>query len=146
MKFGLRTIAANPIATACLFAMIGCGGAEGPAVYPVTGVILRDGEPLANANVEFLPEKGRPSTASTDKEGKFALEYVKGTRGALKGNHKIRIVEVFQGANPESPTPFDPNNPPPEPKSYDLPQPVQVNTSKNHFFIDVTAGTATSSS
>jgi hypothetical protein len=145
MKLNLRTIA-GPLAATCLFAVIGCGGAEGPAVYPVTGVILRDGQPLADANVEFLPDNGRPSAGSTDKEGKFVLEYIKGTRGALKGSHKIRVVERFQGANPESPTTFDPNSPPPEPKSYDLPQPAQVNATTNKFVIDVTAGTATSSS
>jgi hypothetical protein len=145
MKRNLRTIA-GPLPTICLFAVIGCGGAEDPAVYPVTGVILRDGQPLVDANVEFLPDKGRPSAGSTDKEGKFVLEYIKGTRGALKGSHKIRVVERFQGANPESPTTFDPNNPPAEPKSYDLPQPAQVNASSNKFVIDVTAGTATSSS
>jgi hypothetical protein len=146
MKLGFRLIAGSPLAAACLFAVMGCGGAEGPAVYPVTGVILRDGVPLADANVEFLPDKGRPSSGSTDKDGKFVLEYFKGTRGALKGAHKIRVVERFQGANPESPATVAPSGPPPEPKSYDLPQPAQVNASKNKFVIDVSAGTATSSS
>jgi hypothetical protein len=145
MKLILQSIA-NCLAATCLLAVIGCGGAEGPAVYPVTGVILRDGQPLADANVEFLPDNGRPSAGSTDKDGKFVLEYIKGTRGALKGSHKIRVVERFQGANPESPAAFDPNNPPAEPKSYDLPQPAQINATTNKFVIDVTAGTAISSS
>lgn len=145
MQMTLRTTAGWLTAASCLMTMIGCGGAEGPTVYPVSGVILRDGAPLANANVEFLPEKGRPSAGSTDKDGKFVLEYLKGTRGALKGNHKIRVVEQFQGANPEGPA-MNPNSPPPEPKSYELPQPAQVNAATNNFVIDVTAGTATSSS
>lgn len=145
MKQNLQAIVSPLIAT-CLFAVIGCGGANGPAVYPVTGVILRDGQPLADANVEFLPDKGRPSAGSTDKDGKFVLEYIKGTRGALKGSHKIRVVERFQGANPENPVSANPSSPPAEPKSYDLPQPAQVNATTNKFVIDVTAGTATSSS
>jgi hypothetical protein len=147
MKFEFRTIVAGPLMAGCMLSVVGCGGgADVPAVFPVTGVILRDGAPLANANVEFLPDNGRPSSGSTDKDGKFVLEYLQGARGALKGSHKIRVAERFQGANPESPSTFDPNNPPPEPKSYNLPQPVQVNATTNKFVIDVTAGTATSSS
>lgn len=126
--------------------LVGCGGSDGPAVYPVTGVVLRSGAPLANASIEFLPEKGRPSAAITDKDGKFVLEYMQGRRGALKGMHKIRVIEKFAGADPEGPVMADQSSPPPEPMTYDLPAPAQVDTKSNAFTIDVTAGTATSSS
>jgi hypothetical protein len=125
--------------------MAGCGGTEGPPVYPVAGVVLRDGAPLANANIEFLPEKGRPSGGTTDQDGKFVLEYMQGKRGALKGTHKVRVVEKFMGATADGPSTVDPAAPPPEPKSYDLPAPAQVNAKTNTFTIDVTAGTATAS-
>lgn len=130
-----------------LTAIVGCSKAEGPAVYPVTGVVLRDGVPLADVNVEFLPDKGRPSAATTDKEGKFVLEYIQGTRGAVKGTHKIRVMEKFQGATADGGV-FDAPAaaPPAEPKTYELPQPAQVNATKNSFVIDVTAGTANASS
>ena len=144
MKFELRPIVASSLTAVSLLAVIGCGGGTDiPAVYPVTGVILRDGVPLADVNVDFLPDNGRPSSGSTDKDGKFVLEYLKGTRGALKGSHKIRVEERFQGADPNAPPMAVP---PPEPKTYNLPQPVQVNATTNKFVIDVTAGTATSSS
>lgn len=123
----------------------GCGGVPaGPQVYPVTGVVLRDGTPLADANVEFLPQRGRPSAGTTDREGKFVLEYMRGSRGALPGPHKIRIVERFKGAMADSGTAISPV--PPEPKSYELKTPAEVTTKKNSFVIDLTAGTASSSS
>jgi hypothetical protein len=129
-----------------LLGAVGCGGSTGPAIYPVTGVVLRDGSPLADVSVEFVPDKGRPSAATTDKDGKFVLEYLEGSRGALKGNHKVRVVERFRGASPESPVPVDQFNPPPEPKSYDLPSPAQVHAKSNSFVIDVTAGTTVAGS
>lgn len=129
-----------------LITVVGCSKAEGPAVYPVTGVVLRDGAPLADVNVEFLPEKGRPSAATTDKEGKFVLEYIQGTRGAVKGAHKIRVMEKFQGGTADGAAFDAPAAAPAEPKTYDLPQPAQVNATKNSFVIDVTAGTANASS
>lgn len=134
------------LAVAGLVAIVGCSKPEGPAVYPVTGVVLRDGIPLADVNVEFLPDKGRPSAATTDKEGKFVLEYIQGTRGAVKGAHKIRVVEKFQGATADGAAFDAPATPPTEPKTYELPQPAQVNATKNSFVIDVTAGTANASS
>lgn len=144
MKNGL--FCSGALMATSVLAVAGCGGPEGPLVYPVAGVVLRDGAPLANANVEFLPDKGRPSAATTDKDGKFVLEYIQGKRGALKGSHKIRIVEKFMGASADGASTVDPATPPPEPKSYDLPTPAQVNATTNKFTIDVTAGTATSSS
>lgn len=133
------------IATGIL-SLVGCGGPNGPTVYPVSGVVLRDGKPLPDVNVEFLPEKGRPSFATTDDDGKFVLEYMAGQPGALNGPHKIRIVEQFQGASADGDSPV-PTTPviPPEPKSYELLQPTQVNTKTNKFTIDVATGTATPS-
>lgn len=134
------------LAAVGLVVIVGCSKAEGPAVYPVTGVVVRDGVPMADVNVEFLPDKGRPSAATTDKEGKFVLEYIQGTRGAVKGAHKIRVVEKFQGATADGAAFDAPAAPPAEPKTYELPQPAQVNATKNSFVIDVTAGTANASS
>lgn len=131
----------GPIA-AITCAVAGCGGQTGPAIYPVSGVVLRDGAPLADANIEFMPDKGRPSAGTTDGNGKFVLEYIQGQRGALKGPHKVRVVERFQGARADAAGPAAPIAPQ-EPKSYDLTQPAQVNATANKFVIDVTAGTAT---
>jgi len=146
MSLNKRLSFMGRLAAIGLVAVVGCSKAEGPAVYPVTGVVLRDGAPLADVNVEFLPAGGRPSAATTDKEGKFVLEYIQGTRGAVKGSHKIRVMEKFQGATADGAVFDTPAAPPAEPKTYELPQPAQVNATKNSFVIDVTAGTASTSS
>jgi hypothetical protein len=122
----------------------GCGGREGPAVYPVSGIILRDGVPLPDVNVEFMPDKGRPSAATTDEDGNFVLEYVAGTQGAIQGSHKIRVMEQFLGASADG-TSAPRKSVPSEPKSYELPQPVQVDATANKFTIDVIKSTATPS-
>jgi hypothetical protein len=130
-----------------LLAGAGCGGADGiPKVYPVSGVVTRNGTPLADANVEFMPEKGRPSSATTDQDGKFVLEYQAKVPGALPGTHQVVIEERFQGASADGPAaPRTPAAIPREPQTYRLPQPLHVEENDNSFTIDVSAGTATAS-
>jgi hypothetical protein len=57
----------------------------------VSGVVRLDGQPLAQALVQFVPEQGRLSMATTDDAGHYELAY-SGTRtGALIGKHTVRI-------------------------------------------------------
>ncbi|HVJ85142.1 MAG TPA: carboxypeptidase-like regulatory domain-containing protein [Caulifigura sp.] len=57
----------------------------------VSGVVKLGGRPLAEATVQFIPEQGRMSMATTDESGHYDLAY-SGTRmGALVGRHKVRI-------------------------------------------------------
>jgi len=56
----------------------GCSS-NGPATSRVTGVVLLDGEPLDRVEVVFAPEgkavkEGAPSTALTDRQGRFVLQ------------------------------------------------------------------------
>ena len=58
------------------FAMLmasGCGNSNSPTLVPVDGVITYQGEPLANARITFVPEKGPMALGVSDKEGKFVL-------------------------------------------------------------------------
>ncbi|MDB5336810.1 MAG: hypothetical protein JWN70_2429 [Planctomycetaceae bacterium] len=130
-----------------LLAGAGCGGGDGiPQVYPVSGVVTRNGTPLANANVEFIPAKGRPSSATTDQDGNFVLEYQAKVPGALPGEHLVVVAERFQGASADGPAaPRTPAAMPREPQTYRLSKPLHVEENENSFQIDVSAGTATAS-
>ena len=81
--FGLFTIALS------LVSLVGCGSDLSTA--PASGVVLYNGQPLAEANVVFAPEQGGPaSVALTGPDGKFALSMNSG-RGAVVGKHGVSI-------------------------------------------------------
>jgi hypothetical protein len=51
-----------------------------------------NGKPLSGATVEFQPEhEGRPSTGTTDDEGRYVLRYTANQGGAEVGTHTVRI-------------------------------------------------------
>ncbi len=88
-------------------AVAGCGGGGGsdqPDLGTVSGVVKLDGEPLANANVEFQPEEGRPSTATTNDDGEYELKYTFETKGAKIGTHKV-MIWTFQEGDSDDGTP-----------------------------------------
>lgn len=84
------------IRMSCLFialAAAGCGGPAGPPVGTVTGTVTFDGQPVANASIQFVPKgEGRTSTAVTDAEGKYTLLYDSTQAGALVGKHLVRVT------------------------------------------------------
>lgn len=68
---------------------IGCGP-KGPEVVPVTGRVTKEGKPVSNVLIHFLPEKGRTSSARTDSDGRFELQFSKDIPyGAVPGKHKV---------------------------------------------------------
>ncbi len=69
---------------------LGCGD-SGPQLAPVTGQVLLDGEPVADAGVLFSPDSPGPAASgSTDEQGKFSL--MTGSRdGALVSSHRVVI-------------------------------------------------------
>jgi hypothetical protein len=73
----------------CLFLLTGCD--QGPKLETVHGRITLDGEPLADARVEFQPENGRPCLGRTNAQGEYELEYLSDRKGALQGKHQVRI-------------------------------------------------------
>ncbi len=79
------------LATASVLALSGCGGGQPADVGRVTGVVTLDGEPLAGAQVQFIPESGRPSSAETGSDGRYRLRYTMEADGALIGRHTVEI-------------------------------------------------------
>ena len=75
----------------CLL-LAGCD--SGPALAPVVGTVTLDGSPLAGAEVEFQPTAagGSPSVGVTDAEGHYELRFTMNEKGALLGEHTVRIV------------------------------------------------------
>lgn len=83
-----RTLAAL-VGPALLVAAAGCD--SGPKVVPVNGTLTYKSKPVANAVINFLPERGRQSWAQTDAEGHFKINYDAEQDGAVVGKHKVWI-------------------------------------------------------
>lgn len=84
----------HPWATPLLLVVLaGCGG--GPNIVKVTGQLTYKGKPVPNVDVDFVPEKGRPSWGRTDEQGRFELEYDRHQKGALVGKHKVSVRQVM---------------------------------------------------
>ena len=69
----------------------GCGG-DGPELEVVTGKVTLNGDPLPDADVEFQPDEGSPSYGMTDDKGRYDLMYTRDKRGAMLGEHTVRIM------------------------------------------------------
>ena len=74
----------------CLLAA-GCG--SGDDLARVKGTVTLNGEPLANATVDFRPvaPEGSPSAGETDEEGRYELMYSFEKRGAAPGEYVVSI-------------------------------------------------------
>jgi hypothetical protein len=75
---------------------IGCGsGDSGPAVE---GVITLDGQPLANANIQLIPQgsnMGQTGFGRTDASGKFEISSADGKQqGTAPGDYKVVISKL----------------------------------------------------
>jgi hypothetical protein len=79
-------------------ALVAVGCNSGPRTAPVSGKVTLDGQPLANARVNFQPMGGSTVTGvgsygKTDGEGKYTLRLIDDTAaGAIVGKHKVTIV------------------------------------------------------
>jgi hypothetical protein len=103
LRFWMRC--ALPALTAIV--AIGCSEKKFE-IAPVSGTVMLNEEPLADATVTFVPtsepgadtaEVGPPSSAQTDGEGHFVLKTRDGKNGAVVGKHKVRITTlVDEGA------------------------------------------------
>jgi hypothetical protein len=59
---------------------------------PVEGVVTLDGQPLAGAAVQFVPQdQGRDATGETDASGRFAMSTFQPRDGVLPGSYKVVI-------------------------------------------------------
>ena len=71
----------------CLVVMglVGCSESDRPPLGRVSGKITMDGQPLEGVIINFRPEFGRTSTAETDTQGRYDLEYEYQVKGAIVG-------------------------------------------------------------
>lgn len=96
---------------------VGCGESSKYPLAPVTGVVTLDGEPLADAVVNFQPmasskdgKVGAGSNARTDEQGRFVLNTIDDHPGAVVAKHRVRIYSY----SPESPRVDDTDSGPPK--------------------------------
>jgi hypothetical protein len=83
-----------------LMGFTGCGDAN---FGQVSGVVRLDGEPLADASVEFQPLKGSPSFGTTDAQGRYSLLFSPSRTGASVGTHTVRITTFrVEGEGPST--------------------------------------------
>lgn len=80
-----------------LFFLSGCSTppSDAPALASVSGTVMLDGAPLADAMIIFEPqENGAASTGATDAQGHYALIYSASKKGAVPGVHVVRISKL----------------------------------------------------
>ena len=94
----------------CAFVASGCGPA-GPAVQPVSGLVVMDGSPVGLATVILTPTTGGLSaTGISGSDGRFRLTTAASGRpwpGAGEGSYTVTVTKVD---TPVSPT-LDPSDP-----------------------------------
>ncbi len=72
-------------------ALAGCSRGDRPDLGIVSGIVTLEGEPLANVEVAFIPNNGRPSYGKTDAAGNYDLNYIRNIQGAKIGVHNVLI-------------------------------------------------------
>ena len=95
MKFKSVLVIIAAVAPLAFFAA-GCGGAaeEGPELLPTTGTVTLDDQPLAGADLTFIPADqtaGAGGTARSDESGTFTVGYARGGAGLAPGNYKVIV-------------------------------------------------------
>jgi len=85
------------IATAATMSVLpGCGQSDVP-LGKVKGTVSIEGSPASNVLVTFSPEEGgRPSTATTDSEGRYELVYSTTSMGATVGRHRVTLASSHE--------------------------------------------------
>jgi hypothetical protein len=90
----------RPVAVLALVAAVGsgCGDADEEANYKlvkVIGTVTRNGKPLADAKIIFIPDAGnKHSTPGGDQagpEGNYMLKF-KGRTGVTAGKYKVSVI------------------------------------------------------
>jgi hypothetical protein len=57
----------------------------------VAGILTYKGQPVPNVYVDFVPEKGRMTSAVTDEQGHFEVEYDRKQKGISAGKNKVAV-------------------------------------------------------
>ncbi len=81
----------------------GCGGDGHPDVFPVSGTVLYNGDPVEGAKVSFMTEDApRAATAITHAERQFKLSTYSVHDGAFAGQHRISVSKTKKNESAES--------------------------------------------
>ena len=73
----------------------GCGRRGVDPTAKVTGTITVRGKPAKGLLVTFFPERGRPGTGVTDRDGRFSLSTFSKDDGAVVGPHVVIVDEAY---------------------------------------------------
>lgn len=96
---------------AWMITAVGCSSSDKPSLAEVTGTLTKNGNPFADALVEFYPEANAgASYGTTDAAGNFKLSYTTGDPGAAIGKHTVKVIGghmVGGAATPASKTAAD---------------------------------------
>lgn len=87
------------IGLVALQTLTGCGRG-GPEIVEIEGTVTRNGQPLPNVRIYFVPDDGRPSWGVSDDNGKFVLDYDLDYDGAKVGNHTVWIQDESGNVDP----------------------------------------------
>jgi hypothetical protein len=97
----MRVTILGPALALPLALAAGCG--SGPKYAPVSGRVMLNGQPLANATVSFQPiAEGKMdapapgATGHTNANGEYSLTSADGRHGAWVGKHLVRITAVAE--------------------------------------------------
>jgi len=82
---------------AALIPLFGCGRDSPPAT--VEGTLRRNGKPLDNCLITFLPEpgpepRGPHATGLTDRHGAYRLRFDNQQEGAAVGRHRVMVQDL----------------------------------------------------
>ncbi len=98
--------------------LVGCGGPEqksGLPLIPVAGTVTLDGQPLADADLQFIPEgdtKGQGGYGRTGRDGSYTVSTPFGEPGLAAGAYRVVIQKLVAPASSAASGPIDPNIPP----------------------------------
>ncbi|MFO7905741.1 MAG: hypothetical protein ACQESR_01330 [Planctomycetota bacterium] len=89
----------------------GCSnGVDRLPVYPVSGTVTQNGEPVADAQVAFVPvgegegeDKGKTATGNTASDGTYELTTYSAGDGAAAGNYKVKITKISRPPGGDAP-------------------------------------------
>ena len=78
-----------------LMCLIGCGGSDGPAVYPVSGKVTFSGGSLAGFRISFVSADREGGAVGTIKDdGTYTLQVSDGQSGCTAGKFKVVIQPI----------------------------------------------------
>ena len=88
--------------------LAGCGSDLKYQIVPFAGTITYQGQPLGEpVMIVFTPAEGRPSSAISDKDGKFKAEYTERYTGVQVGKHNVTIAPYGDSSGFQSPGMID---------------------------------------